>query len=70
MLFGGRGCCLGAGGIVWGLWALFGGEGHCLCVCAHVIMVTVGGMFVFICVFAFVFVSSWLLGPGCSHRGY
>ena len=29
-LFEGGECCLGAGGIVWGLWASFGGGWHCL----------------------------------------
>ena len=37
-LFGERGHCLGVVGIVWGQGVLFGGKGHHLCVCVHVIV--------------------------------
>ena len=79
--FGGRGGRLGVVGVVWGRGASF----MCLCSCRRcwvflwalfmhldggVVVVAVGGVFVFVCVFAFVFVSSWSLGPGRSRRAY
>ena len=38
MSFWGGGCCFGVGGIIWGLWASFGGGGCHLCVCVHVVV--------------------------------
>ena len=70
--FGGCGRRLGASFVcLWScrrcwvsLWALF------MHLDGGVVVVAVGGVFVFVCVFAFVFVSSWSLGPGRSRRAY